>query len=167
MALVPIISQTWDTTSVFNPTRMNNIENNIAIAATAEGTQYSNGVSVKDKIDSVLSLKLLYTINANAYSNYENALKKIYEIYNSLSLNDKVHCLIVRNDDVVYSLSAFSGAFKTSYPSSTTASIEESLYLPTGIYIRNTFTVNANVQITSRSAEAQEQTLKFYLSRGN
>ena len=30
MALVPIISQTWDTNSVFNPTRMNNIEQNIA-----------------------------------------------------------------------------------------------------------------------------------------
>lgn len=51
MALVPIISQTWDTTSVFNPTRMNTIENNIAIAATAEGTKYSNGVSVKDVLD--------------------------------------------------------------------------------------------------------------------
>ena len=35
MSLVPIISQTWDTNSVFNPTRMNNIENNIAITATA------------------------------------------------------------------------------------------------------------------------------------
>lgn len=53
MALVPIISQTWDTTSVFNPTRMNNIEQNLAIVSDATGVKYSNGVSVKDKIDSV------------------------------------------------------------------------------------------------------------------
>lgn len=51
MALVPIISQTWDTTSYVNPTRMNNIENNIAIVSKATGVEYSSGVSVKDKID--------------------------------------------------------------------------------------------------------------------
>ena len=51
MALVPIISQTWDTTSVFNPTRMNNIEQNLAIVSDATGVKYANGVSVKDKID--------------------------------------------------------------------------------------------------------------------
>ena len=51
MALVPIISQSWDTTSVFTPTRMNNIEQNLAIVSNATGVKYSNGVSVKDKID--------------------------------------------------------------------------------------------------------------------
>ena len=51
MALVPIISQTWDTTSVFTPTRMNNIEQNLAIVSNATGVKYSNGVSVKDAID--------------------------------------------------------------------------------------------------------------------
>ena len=51
MALVPIISQTWDTSSIFNPTRMNNIETNIATLSDATGIKYSSGVSVKDKID--------------------------------------------------------------------------------------------------------------------
>lgn len=43
--------QTWDTTSYVNPTRMNHIEDGIASASTADGTDYSSGVSVKDKID--------------------------------------------------------------------------------------------------------------------
>lgn len=43
--------QTWDTTSYVNPTRMNHIEQGIYDASTATGTEYSSGVSVKDKID--------------------------------------------------------------------------------------------------------------------
>ena len=54
MALVPIISQTWDTNSVFNPTRMNNIEQNIATVSKATGVEYSTGVSVKDKLDEIV-----------------------------------------------------------------------------------------------------------------
>lgn len=53
MAVVPIISQSWDTTSYVNPTRMNNIETNIGIVSKATGIEYSSGVSVKDKIDSL------------------------------------------------------------------------------------------------------------------
>ena len=45
--------QTWDTTSYVNPTRMNHIEQGIYDASTATGTEYSSGVSVKDKIDSM------------------------------------------------------------------------------------------------------------------
>ena len=45
--------QTWDTTSYVNPTRMNHIEDGIESASTATGTEYSSGVSVKDKIDSM------------------------------------------------------------------------------------------------------------------
>lgn len=55
MALVPIVSQSWDTTSVFTPTRMNNIEQNLAIVSDATGVKYSNGVSVKDKIDTMMN----------------------------------------------------------------------------------------------------------------
>lgn len=43
--------QTWDTTSIFNPTRMNHIEDGIESASTADGTEYSSGVSVKDMLD--------------------------------------------------------------------------------------------------------------------
>lgn len=47
--------QTWDTTSIFNPTRMNHIEDGIegADTKTADDIPYSSGVSVKDKIDDV------------------------------------------------------------------------------------------------------------------
>lgn len=45
--------QTWDTTSYVNPTRMNHIENGIESASTAAGTDYSSGVSVKDKLDAI------------------------------------------------------------------------------------------------------------------
>ena len=55
MAVIPIIQQTWDTTSYVNPTRMNNIETNIGILSKATGIEYSTGVSVKDKIDEVES----------------------------------------------------------------------------------------------------------------
>ena len=75
MALVPIISQTWDTTSVFNPTRMNNIENNFAIVSKATGVEYSSGVSVKDKIDSFFNIyqkntisEPTFTVNAMSYT---------------------------------------------------------------------------------------------------
>lgn len=47
--------QTWDTNSIFNPTRMNHIEDGIESASTATGTEYSSGVSVKDKIDNIIS----------------------------------------------------------------------------------------------------------------
>ena len=49
--------QTWDTTSIFNPTRMNHIEDGIESASTATGTEYSSGVSVKDKIDTKAEIK--------------------------------------------------------------------------------------------------------------
>lgn len=69
MALVPIISQTWDTTSVFTPTRMNNIEQNLAIVSKATGVEYSSGVSVKDMIDlnsnkAIVSSRSEVTINS-------------------------------------------------------------------------------------------------------
>ena len=41
----------WDTNTVYNPTNMNHIEDGIESASTAEGTEYSSGVSVKQKID--------------------------------------------------------------------------------------------------------------------
>lgn len=47
--------QTWDTSSYVNPTRMNHIEQGIYDASTATGTEYSSGVSVKDKIDSIIN----------------------------------------------------------------------------------------------------------------
>lgn len=53
MAVVPIISQSWDTSSYVNPTRMNNIETNIGIVSNATGVKYAEGVSVKDKIDDI------------------------------------------------------------------------------------------------------------------
>lgn len=55
MAITPIVQQTWDANSDFTPTRMNNIENNLGIVSDATGVKYSSGVSVKDKIDSVVS----------------------------------------------------------------------------------------------------------------
>lgn len=74
MALVPIISQTWDTTSVFTPTRMNNIEQNLAIVSKATGVEYSNGVSVKDKIDDMDTTKTGNLIQGSQYSTYVNTL---------------------------------------------------------------------------------------------
>ena len=53
MAVVPIISQSWDSSSYVNPTRMNNIETNIATVSKATGVEYSSGVSVKDKLDAI------------------------------------------------------------------------------------------------------------------
>lgn len=66
MALVPIISQSWDTTSVFTPTRMNNIEQNLAIVSDATGVKYSNGVSVKDKIPQTITKQITTDANGGA-----------------------------------------------------------------------------------------------------
>ena len=74
MALVPIVSQSWDTTSVFTPTRMNNIEQNLAIVSDATGVKYSNGVSVKDKIDSMNTLKTGNLVQGTEYSTYVDTL---------------------------------------------------------------------------------------------
>lgn len=64
--------QTWDTTSYVNPTRMNHIEDGIESASTATGTEYSSGVSVKDKIDSKIGLSLYgsYTKSADVEVGY-------------------------------------------------------------------------------------------------
>lgn len=59
MAVIPIIQQTWDTSSYVNPTRMNNIETNIGIVSKATGVEYSSGVSVKDKIDEVDKIRII------------------------------------------------------------------------------------------------------------
>lgn len=53
MAVIPIIQQTWDSNSIFNPTRMNNIETNISTLSKATGIEYSSGVSVKEMLDKV------------------------------------------------------------------------------------------------------------------
>lgn len=66
MAVVPIISQSWDTNSYVNPTRMNNIETNIATLSKATGIEYSTGVSVKEKIDAVAN-DINFRILSNSY----------------------------------------------------------------------------------------------------
>ena len=76
MAVVPIISQTWDTTSVFNPTRMNNIETNIATVSNATGVKYDNNNSVKDMLDCV-SLTITRTNNSYVSSLSDCQAKKI------------------------------------------------------------------------------------------
>lgn len=63
MAVIPIISQSWDTSSYVNPTRMNNIETNIATLSNATGVKYAEGVSVKDKIDNYNAIT--FTLNQN------------------------------------------------------------------------------------------------------
>ena len=66
--------QTWDTTSYVNPTRMNHIEDGIESASTATGTEYSSGVSVKQKIDSMgLCYKdLSITFDVDGSFRYDN-----------------------------------------------------------------------------------------------
>lgn len=83
MALVPIISQTWDTTSVFTPTRMNNIEQNLAIVSNATGVKYSNGVSVKDKIDELNSKFKVSSITSTPSTGVTNN-SAIYRIAENL-----------------------------------------------------------------------------------
>lgn len=70
MAVVPIISQSWDTSSYVTPTRMNNIETNIATVSKATGVEYSSGVSVKDKIDEVINFNCI-KMKANAGWNWQ------------------------------------------------------------------------------------------------
>ena len=75
MAVVPIISQSWDTTSYVNPTRMNNIETNISTLSKATGIEFSSGVSVKDKIDSIKGMKSL-EITATSDNNGDIAMNQ-------------------------------------------------------------------------------------------
>ena len=86
MALIPIISQTWDASSVFNPTRMNNIETNISTLSKATGIEYSSGVSVKDKLDSFTNI----TFSEKVYSSSDN-----YEVFNMS--NSKILCFMLLN----------------------------------------------------------------------
>jgi len=55
----------WDTNTVYNPTNMNHIEDGIESASTATGTEYSSGVSVKDKIDELSDSITVNTFNLN------------------------------------------------------------------------------------------------------
>lgn len=86
--------QTWDTTSYVNPTRMNHIEQGIYDASTATGTEYSSGVSVKDKIDDNFTntSKMVYRNVANTTetftldTNYHSYLLSYYAGGNARSL---------------------------------------------------------------------------------
>ena len=75
MAVVPIISQSWDTTSYVNPTRMNNIETNIATVSKATGVEYSSGVSVADKITSMETNNVQQVAFSNAKLNNAYTLR--------------------------------------------------------------------------------------------
>ena len=70
MAVVPIISQSWDTTSYVNPTRMNNIETNISTLSKATGVEYSEGVSVADKIDTIGNVSAAASNRALEFGTY-------------------------------------------------------------------------------------------------
>ena len=78
--------QTWDTTSYVNPTRMNHIEDGIESASTATGTEYSSGVSVKDKFDSFTNI----TFSEKVYSSATN-----YEVFDMS--NSKILCFMLLN----------------------------------------------------------------------
>lgn len=73
MAVVPIISQSWDTNSYFNPTRMNTIETNISTLSKATGIEYSSGVSVKD----MLTPTEIMSANTSDYVTYARQVGKI------------------------------------------------------------------------------------------
>ena len=94
MALVPIISQSWDTTSVFTPTRMNNIEQNLAIVSDATGTKYSTGVSVKDKIDSMITDSPIAVTSGNvtdlAISGQHFVRNGVAYIYGAMRVNANI-----------------------------------------------------------------------------
>lgn len=78
--------QTWDTTSYVNPTRMNHIEDGIESASTATGTEYSSGVSVKQKIDEKNSFSLFgeYTKSSSVETgNYPTDKSFIVTVFGS------------------------------------------------------------------------------------
>lgn len=93
MAVIPIIQQTWDTNSIFNPTRMNNIETNIGIVSNATGVKYAEGVSVKDKIDDMNT----------SLANKLNILYKSYWTWNSVtSFSTEITSSTDSNSIIVY-----------------------------------------------------------------
>lgn len=94
MAVVPIISQSWDTTSYVNPTRMNNIETNISTLSKATGIEYSSGVSVKDKIDeNAGKIYLLTFIAIGTEVSFSNSRTDILTI-NNVSLKKGIYAAI-------------------------------------------------------------------------
>lgn len=100
--------QTWDTTSIFNPTRMNHIENGIESASTADGTEYSSGVSVKTQIDKKAGKLVINTLNSTSFSYDSNA--KYWYSNNSLSYyygSRKVFGLYVRPSYEASSVNAY------------------------------------------------------------
>ena len=163
MALVPIISQSWDTTSVFNPTRMNNIETNIATLSNATGIKYSNGVSVKDKIDNLENGVSLLSIPANTYNTWALALQALNVEYNKLTTEQKKRCSIIRSDDIVYKCSAISSAFTSVYAGSTTKTIIQSLFLASGIFLSHNLE-GATISTDSWSNNAQNYKIELRIN---
>ena len=112
--------QTWDTNSIFNPTRMNHIEDGIESASTATGTEYSSGVSVKDKLDTINS-----TINSMPSFIHDGIAQnetKEYTFSNGVRFGTVV---ITRGANAMYSLSN-RGAFTLVNDSSITLSYNQS-----------------------------------------
>ena len=95
--------QTWDTTSYVNPTRMNHIEQGIYDASTATGTEYSSGVSVKQKIDGLIKTKdVQMTSDSNCHLTFAGTVSNPQMILNAW--------VIGRNSNRMIGLYTYGGA---------------------------------------------------------
>lgn len=117
--------QTWDTTSYVNPTRMNHIEDGIYDASTATGTEYSSGVSVKQKID---EFETLVNISDNYYDLKVIKANHLCQLYLYVKQNVTV---------TPYSTEVF-GLPVT---------------LPTQVYVPNSANVNTNCMIINTNGK--------------
>lgn len=121
---------------------------------------YSNGVSVKDKIDSMANLKVVKTVNANTYSSWSQAIQSLYNDYLLLSPKEQINCVVRRATQVVYRLSNQTAKFTTYYTTPYSQVSFQEMDLQNGTFID--FTVSASGTTRSDlSSNTQNQVLEL------
>ena len=129
----------------------------------ADNVILSEGVSVKDAVDTLESGVSLLSIPANTYSTWELALQALYVEYNKLTTEQKKRCSLIRSNDIIYKCTAVSGAFSSVYAGAATRTIIQSVFLESGIFLSHKLE-GATIETTSQSNEPQGYSIELRMN---
>lgn len=137
----------------------NNVQTAIENASTASGTEYSSGVSVKNKIDGITKL----SIAANQYTSYQLAFGALETAFDALTSDEKKKAFLVVGDDQIYHISEISS--KSFTRNGFITDVQCTLVM-ISLYASKNFRVcrintNGTISITDNVTNAQTNSLKL------
>ena len=151
-----VVNGAWATGAIIPDAVLANPEGDIANEVTAlqiGSTKYTIGTRSR----------VIATIEANEYNTYGLAIAALKSVYDALTLEEKLRCVIMRGDNVTYQFSALTGGFGAIIPSSDTTQLIESIFLnESSIYLSTTLTTTT-VSTASKVSDAQAQKMTLIL----